>query len=216
MKDLKTLKLVEMGLGLDQERLVPAPVGNTTPRLSLGNVDALADQLYTRVTENVRQHVGKKKPLIARVIGSLIGSPVARLIDDAELIQARTALEFDTRLLHLATEARLQGCHETAEVWLKSVTLDLRQGLGAFAAQKLLEFEQTIDDSRTAVLVIIDKRYTLLDQYRHRPRLAEEYEKSINRSLENFLGWLDGQVVALQDAVNAKIETYDVRKVALK
>jgi hypothetical protein len=179
--------------------------GEQDEKLPTGHVLYFIEGKHHAVSSQLANYANRRKSLLAK----LFPTDLDKVLADGQLNAARTACEFNNRMLSLACSMKYGACKETADTWLKSLKVDNRSKFFVFVTAKLLELGETIETRRTDFAEHIGRRYAHAKQYESMPEFHARYLKSIDKETDDTLLWLDELLSQFRGIVQERITQFD-------
>lgn len=164
----------------------------------------LIDGYHQQVSRNLVEYITRNRSWWAK----LRPTELDRYLKDTQLNQARTEGEYQERLLALATDNKLAAAKETADAWLKSMKVGVRENFFAFVTQRYESLQVTLEERRREFGAHIRQRYAELASYKDFPELEAGYRRSLAAEVEGYFIWVDGLLDRFRSIVDEGVGDY--------
>jgi len=158
---------------------------------------------HTEVSHQVKEFMRREVGLIGR----LFPGKMQRLLTDAQLMNAKTELEFRHKLLELHVDFNLAALNEKYETYLKVIKVEFRQQFIAFVTQRQEQLRREIEERRKAYVTDDTERWTFYQQHQDLPS-AQYYWQSIQDETAKYFEWLSKLLTDFQNIVDERIHSY--------
>lgn len=164
----------------------------------------LIDGYHQQVSRNLVEYISRNRSWWAR----LRPTELDRYLKDTQLNQARTEGEYQERLLVLATDNKLAAAKETADAWLKSLKVGVRERFFDFVTERYGSLQMTLEERRREFGAHIRERYDTLASYKDFPELEAGYRRSLANEVDGFFVWVDGLLGRFRSIVDEGVGDY--------
>lgn len=145
-----------------------------------------AGSIVAKTDDNTTIIIDKRRAFLQR----LFPTKLQQALNNSELIQAKTELEFREKALKIAKESQLHAIKETYNNFLVIGKTTIRKDRAVFFAEQLHELEVEINKINNKSYQGIEEQYAKLDRI-SRPFLRELEEKRIEESAGRFKDTID-------------------------
>ncbi len=134
---------------------------------------------------------------------------LAKLVNNANLQEAKTEVDFRHNLLSLSADFKLQALTEKYDNWLKVIKVEYRQQFTAFVTERQEQLRKTIFDKRKIFLSDIRKEYELLEENKDLPEVYEDLRGQIKSETHQYFEWLNLLMTNFMKITEEKINEYN-------
>ena len=134
---------------------------------------------------------------------------LAKLVNNANLQEAKTEIDFRHNLLSLSADFKLQALTEKYDDWLKVIKVEYRQQFTAFVTERQEQLRQTIYTRRATFLKDIRKEYETLEENKDLPTVYAPLKAQIELETGEYFSWLNSLMKNFMDITEQKISDYN-------
>ena len=135
----------------------------------------------------------------------LFPGKLQQALNNSELIQAKTELEFREKALKISKESRLQSIKETYNDFLVISKGTIRKDRAIFLSRQLQELEAEINEITSKFYKLIEEQYAKLDRISI-PFLKEMEEKRIEESAGRFNDTVAKLMLDFKNILNEEVK----------
>ena len=135
----------------------------------------------------------------------LFPGKLQQALNNSELIQAKTELEFREKALKISKESRLQSIKETYNNFLVISKGTIRKDRAIFLSKQLQELEVEINKITSMFYALIEEQYAKLDRISI-PFLKEMEEKRIEESAGRFRDTVAKLMLDFKNILNEEVK----------
>ena len=135
----------------------------------------------------------------------LFPTKLQQALNESELIQAKTELEFRENALKIAKKSQIQSIKETYNDFLVTGKGTIRKDRTVFFAKQLQELEVEINKITSMFYQLIEDQYANLDRISI-PFLKEMEEKRIEESAGRFRDTVDKLMLDFKNILNEDVK----------
>jgi hypothetical protein len=188
--------------GVPQWRSVSSTTGDATAVTK--TINEFIDESHAHQNQQLAEYLERNKSWLSKILPNALD----RALKDAQVQQAKTELQFQQRMLEIATNSKLAACRETMDAWVQSIAIGIRENFASFANERYIALERSIQEKRMSFNSDIVSRYSNLKDYENTPELYSAYKQSIDRSIANYYAWTEQSMEKFRTAVNERVEQY--------
>lgn len=134
---------------------------------------------------------------------------LSKLVNNANLKEAQTEVDFRHNLLSLSADFKLQALTEKYDNWLKVIKVEYRQQFTAFVTEREQQLRKTIYEKRANFLVDIRKEYEQLEENKDLPNVYNTLKAQIDLETREYVAWLNSLIQNFMSISEQKISDYN-------
>lgn len=176
--------------------------------LSMNDLRTIASSMESYIETDNDETIGQVAEVIKKNSGfwsSLFPNEIEVEQNRAASERLRSLYKSKEKFFKLYTDIKLEIVRKQGDALIASVGMDLKTKLAAFAAAKIDELTQTIDESRSRFMKRMRPQLEELDSYQDLAVLYQPAKESINQEIKTYFRSIDELLNGFVDALKSKV-----------